>query len=275
MFSLPLLALFVGTVEPTWHDSFAEARAIALKSKRDLVIYFRPDNRLDNALKHPSLKPLLAQHVCVKVRPDHEYQGKRYLDHPALTEMMGRPGLAVISFHNEKLRNFRTVISAHPFVASRYHWAPQYGAKQLGIILGLPRTASLSQRSMIYALRVHPDRPQSVYSGMNSSLSDHAETHSARQAAAQHQHHADILAVSRRLEREAGTDSAGASEVVAESWGKFVGGENVLEAAFSCVDAWRQSPGHWGAISRRHRYFAFDIAQGGNGTWYATGIFGD
>jgi hypothetical protein len=75
------------------------------------------------------------------------------------------------------------------------------------------------------------------------------------------------------LQRAAGIAMGSASEVVAESWGLVVGGENVLEAAFSCVDAWRQSSGHWGAVSRPQRYFGYDIARGGNGTWYATGIF--
>jgi hypothetical protein len=89
------------------------------------------------------------------------------------------------------------------------------------------------------------------------------------------QHHADIIASSRRLGGEVGEALGNASEVVAESWGMVVGGETVLEAAFSCVDAWRHSSGHWGAVSRPHRYFGYDIAQGGNGTWYATGIFSD
>jgi len=75
------------------------------------------------------------------------------------------------------------------------------------------------------------------------------------------------------LQSETGVFLGGASEVVAESWGRVVGGESVLEAAFSCVDAWRGSPGHWGSVSRQHRYYGYDICRGANGTWYACGIF--
>ena len=53
------------------------------------------------------------------------------------------------------------------------------------------------------------------------------------------------------------------SEVVAESWGRFVGGENVMEGSFACIDAWRHSPGHWGAVAGRHSYFGYDICQAG------------
>jgi hypothetical protein len=265
MFSLPLLALMVAAGEPSWHDSFAEGRRAAIKHKKDLVIYFRPDERLDEALRRRSVKRLLSQYVCVKVPPSHEYEGKRYLDHPALAEMMGKPGLAVISFHDAKLSHYREVISVHPFVGSSYGWVPALGASQLAIILSLPRDANLNQRSMLYALRIHPDEPQSIFGERHPAFCAHAERHSARQAALCHQHHANIL----------GIGIGASSEVVAESWGRVVGGENILEAAFSCVDAWRHSSGHWGAISRKHRYFSFDIAQGSNGTWYATGIFGD
>jgi hypothetical protein len=273
MFSLSLFALLVAAGEPSWKDSFAEGRQAAIKNKKDLVIYFRSDDRLDEVLQDKKVKRLLAEHICVKVPPAHKYQGKRFLDHPALSDMGGKPGLAVISFHDEALPQYREVISAHPFVGSHYRWAPAYGVEQLEIVLNLPRKATLTQRSMIYALSVHPDRPQSIFSGMHPAFSSHAASHSARQASVRRQHHANILAVSQTLQNETGRGNA--SEVVAESWGNFVGGENVLEAAFSCVDAWRQSPGHWGAISRKHSYFSFDIAQGGNGTWYATGIFAD
>jgi hypothetical protein len=264
MFTLTFVALVALAGEPTWHNSFADGRQAAIQGKKDLFIYFRPDDRLDEALRDDSVKALLRKFVCVKVPPEHKYQGKLYLDHPALSDMMGKPGIAVISFHDDKLPQYREVISAHPFVGSHYSWVPELGTDQLKVVLGLPVKATLTQRSMIYALRVHPEKPRSVFSRIHPALKAHAERHSARQAAAQHQHHANILSI-----------GGNASEVVAESWGRFVGGESVLEASFSCVDAWRHSSGHWGAVSREHSYFCFDIAQGGNGTWYATGIFTD
>ena len=61
-----------------------------------------------------------------------------------------------------------------------------------------------------------------------------------------------------------------AQEVVAESWPN----ESLVEACVDCVHSWRQSPGHWGAVRRRHALFGYDIKRGRNGIWYATGIFG-
>src|SRR5262249_62347289 len=120
-----------------------------------------------------------------------------------------------------------------------------------------------------------PARLRGVWSEVHAAFLSHAESHCARQAVAQRQHHANLGAAMQWLQSQTGVGLGGASEVVAESWGRVVGGENVLEASFSCVDAWRHSPGHWGAVSGAHRYFGYDIARGANDTWYATGIFAD
>jgi hypothetical protein len=267
---LPVLLL---AATPAVHTDYGEAIRQAEREKRDLLIYFRPDDRLDEVLRDDEIKKGVARHVFLQVPPSYEFRGKRLLDEPALDEMMGRPGLVVISVHDPDLPTHRQAISVHPFVSSHYNWVPGYGAQEIAAILDLPPRATLSQRSMIYAIRVHPERPKSVHGQLHSSLARHAEQHSQRQAALCRQHHADILAASARFQQEIGTAVGAASEVVAESWGRVVGGENVLEAAFSCVDAWRHSSGHWGAVTRPTRYFAYDIARGSNGTWYATGIF--
>ena len=60
-----------------------------------------------------------------------------------------------------------------------------------------------------------------------------------------------------------------ANEVCAESWP----GQTLVEAAEECVDCWRQSPGHWDHVRRRHALFGYDIQRGRNGIWYAAGIF--
>jgi hypothetical protein len=39
------------------------------------------------------------------------------------------------------------------------------------------------------------------------------------------------------------------------------------------VASWRQSSGHWRAVSGHHAAYGYDIRRGGNGIWYATGIF--
>jgi hypothetical protein len=274
MFGLCFPALVLAAVAPV-HSDYSVALRQAQREKKDLVIYFRPDDRFDHVLQDKEVKSHLSRYVFLQVPPTYKHQGRRLLDELALNEMMGQPGLVVVSTHDKDLPTYMEVISAHPFVGSQYGWVPEFGADQVQIVLDLPRRATLTQRSMIYAVRVHPERPRSVFGRVHWSLLAHAERHSARQASLRYQHHADIIAASARFQQESGIPLGVASEVVAESWGRVVGGENVLEAAFSCVDAWRHSSGHWSAVSRPCQYFAYDIARGSNGTWYATGIFSD
>jgi hypothetical protein len=267
--SLLFVALVVG--EPAWHTDYDRAVAQAQRDKKDLVIVFQDNGELDDVLKHSDVKKSLGRYVCLRLPTNYQYDGQRLLDHSALTDMMGSAGLAIVSYHDDKLPTHWQVISAHPLVSSRYRWAPSYGAEQAKITLDLPATATLSQRSMLYALRVHPEQPRSVEAELHPAFLAHAAEHSQRQASMNRQHHANLSAAMSRLGGH--VPISGASEVVAESWGRFVGYENVLEASFACINAWRQSPGHWGAVSRSHRYFAYDIVRAGDGTWYATGIF--
>jgi hypothetical protein len=275
MLSLSLLALTLGTADLTSRVDYSAAFKRAVREHKDLVIHFRADDRLDDVLRHPDVRERLAGYVLLQVPADYQLRGEPLLNHPCLEDMWGRPGLAVISLHDKGLPSHEEVISAHPFLRSHYGWVPDYGLEEVKTILDLPAGATLTQRSMMYAIRVHPERPQSVYAEAHPAFLAHAERHSARQAALLNQHHADIIAASDWLRGEVGGPLGGESEVVAESWGRVVGGENVLEAAFSCVDAWRHSSGHWGAVSRPHRYFGYDLSRGANGTWYATGIFAD
>jgi hypothetical protein len=268
-----LVSLLFTAAEPDWLNDYDKAIERACKEKKDLVIVFQKDKELDDVLRDDDVKKKLGKFICLKIPTTYKHEGKPLMEHAALADMLGKPGLMIVSYHDEKLPNYGFVISAHPIIKSRYRWAPDYGVEQVKIILELPAIASVSQRSMIYAVSVHPERPQSIHSEVHPAFLRHAEKHSQRQASMQRQHHANLGAVMNALQSQVSTPVGGASEVVAESWGRVVGGENVLEAAFSCIDAWRGSAGHWGSVSRQHRYYGYDIARGANGTWYATGIF--
>lgn len=259
----------------TWQSDYAAAVQSAKEQKKDLLIHFFADDQLDAALADAGLQRKLADFVCLRLPVDFKVGEKELLRHAAFAEMNGKPGIAILSLHDDKLPQHREVISVHPLVSSRYSWVPKFGADQLAIVLDLPKTATLTQRAMLYALHVHPERPGSIRGTWQTAFVGHAQRHSARQASMQHQHHADLIATMGQLQSESGLGLYNASEVVAESWGMVVGGENVLEAAFSCIDAWRHSSGHWGAVVRQHRFFGYDISRGPNGTWYATGIFAD
>jgi hypothetical protein len=58
-------------------------------------------------------------------------------------------------------------------------------------------------------------------------------------------------------------------EIVAESWP----GQGLTDACVDCVQSWRQSSGHWRNVRTPHGSYGYDIRQGANGIWYATGIF--
>lgn len=270
VFFLPLV---LAAADPAWETDYSEAVKRATREKKDLVILFQQGNDLDAVMKDASVAQRLAKFVCLKVPASYGFKGQKLLAYPALTDMNDQAGLAIVSYHDDQLPQHGHVISAHPLLASRYQWAPNYGVEQVKLILDLPAVATLTQRSMIYAISVHPEQPQSVFSQIHPAFLKHAETHSERQASMNHQHHANLGSVMSALQGQVKEGMGGASEVVAESWGSWVGGENVLEASFACVNAWRQSPGHWGAVSARHRYFGYDIARSANGTWFATGIF--
>jgi hypothetical protein len=279
MFSLSLLSLVLTAADPTpgpvWHTDYAVAYKQAREEKKDLFIYFRDDETYDEMFEDAEVQDGLKSRVCVRIPTNYVHKEEVLMEHPALEDMLRSPGILIVSLHDPELPFYQEVVSAHPFVRSRYAWVPYYGPEEVKVILDLPEYASLTQRSMMYAVTVHPEQPQSVYCECHPAFLGHAERHSNRQASMMHQHHADIIGASYAMSQEAGYNVGLSSEVVAESWGRFVGGENVLEASFSCIDAWRHSSGHWSAVSRQHRYFGYDIARGDNGTWYATGIFSD
>ena len=59
--------------------------------------------------------------------------------------------------------------------------------------LDLPARATVGQRSMIYAVGIHPEQPRSVNGECHTAFLAHAESHSRRQASMQRQHHAGKL----------------------------------------------------------------------------------
>ncbi|HMP03295.1 MAG TPA: hypothetical protein PKD86_15280 [Gemmatales bacterium] len=276
MFALLLCTTWLGSDVMTWHQDYNSAVNLAKEQKKDLLVCFHADDVLDHLFASETVsRKLMTDYVCLRVPVDYKVGDQDLLSHAAFSEMMGKPGVAILSLHDESLPHHREVISVHPLVSSRYSWVPKFGPEQLAIVLDLPRTATLTQRSMLYGLHVHPERPGSIRGTWQPAFVGHAQRHSARQAAMRHQHHANLIAALAQLKSESGMGLYNGSEVVAESWGMVVGGENVLEASFSCIDAWRHSSGHWGAVMRHHRFFGYDIARGANGTWYATGIYAD
>jgi hypothetical protein len=253
-----------------FHD-YAAAYEAAQAEKTMLVIYFqRPgaessDSFFTHVLNAETIQAKL-EHFVVAVVPTTaagQVHGKtiRFLNHPAFAEMRCCPGIAVIDLCDPKSSLYGHVVSIYPFRAGRTLTQQHFAA-----MLDLPR-GSLTQRTLIFAVRVHPEGPASANGQFSSLLAAETESHSRYQAnlGVQGHHNWDY----RFQKINSQLTGLTAQEVCAESWP----GQDLVDAAFECVDSWRQSPGHWSAVRSRNSLFGFDMKRGRNGIWYGTGIF--
>jgi hypothetical protein len=259
--------------EITWFDSYPKAMAAAEDQSKMLLVYFcdacddGPCNRFKaETLDDPTVQRKLLDYVCVQVPLETQITvgGKpvTLLEHAAFGEMLGRPGVAIVDFRSDDARLRGSVVSAFPITKKLW-----YTPERMAVILDLP-PATLTQRTLIYAVRVHPDKPASTASQLDADLLKEAQNHSQYQADIRLQgHHFWDSRFHRIISRLPAGLSA--REVCAESWP----GENLVEAAIECVRCWRLSDGHWSAVRAANRSFGYDMKRGSNGVWYATGIF--
>jgi hypothetical protein len=260
--------------ELEWHDDYGEAIKKAERERRMLFIYFRNDaggaeqEQFEReALSSVRVRRKLGRFVLARLpsRAEIKVQNApiKLLDHASFSTMYGRQGIAIVDTTDESSRNFRQVVSAFPFSPRK-----RYDARRLSVILDLPR-GTLTQRTLVYAVRTHPDAPASTDGQQNLMLAEEAESHSQYQADIDNQGHHDW---GNRFQRISARLPGGmvAIEVCAESWP----GEELVDAAEECVNSWRQSSGHWSAVSSRQPFFGYDMKLGSRAVWYATGIFG-
>ncbi len=255
-----------------WHTDYADAYAAAKAQGKMLFAFFYKENdptcwRFESrTLADAEIMRRLEQLIVVRLPLDAEIRvdGKpmRLLDHPAFQDMDRHEGFALIDLMHQSAPYYGHVVSAFPFPSGKFHTK-----RALKTVLDLP-PGTITQRTMIYAVRTHPERPASAWGEFHPVLAEEAAQHSRHQAQIQLQGHHNWETRFHRINSRM-PDGGPAVEVVAESWP----GENLVEACVDCVNSWRQSPGHWGAVRARHRFFGYDIKRGGNGIWYATGIF--
>ncbi len=189
----------------------------------------------------------------------------RLLGHPAFAPLHGNAGVAMVDLRGSSQPNFGQVVTVLPMANGKYY---RWENNHFAAAIDLP-TGSLSQRTLVWAVRVRPETPASTIGAQNAVLTRAATEHSEYQASIGVQGHQQFSSRAELLRSKAGATEA--SEVVAESWPD----EDLLDACIDCVASWRQSPGHWGAVLKRHRLFGYDIRRGRNGIWYATGLFAD
>ena len=282
----------------TWIGDYAQAWESADRQAKMLFVYFcktgqaargpvspRPDSSLgetrprgagacrlsdkfdSEALADPEVRKKLESLVKARLPLDAKVavdgHQTKLLEHPAFAEMLGLPGLAMIDLAHKSAKYYGHVVSVFPFLDERV-----YSADEMKVILDLP-PGTLTQRTLIYAVRTHPEHPESTRGEFNPNLQEEAENHSQYQAEIRVQGHHFW---ENRFHRINGRLPGGclASEVCAESWP----GQGLLAAAIECVRCWRFSSGHWGAVRECHPVYGYDMKRGDNGVWYATGIFG-
>jgi hypothetical protein len=269
--SLPVPA---GPVQPEgWLANYGSALARAEGERKFALLWFVDPTWSDGdaafervVLQHPEIAERLedrfiAARLLTSATFPQADKPEKLLGHASFAEMLNSPGLAIIDLTEPGSPQHRRVVSVLPFRGA-------YPTReQLAVLLDLPR-GTLTQRTLIYAVRTHADRPASTACEFSPLLAQETASHAAYQASLnlQGHHHWEsrFHAINAKL-----PGGLLAQEVCAESWP----GQSLVDAAVECVDSWRHSPGHWEAVSGKHEAFGYDMQRGTNGVWYAAGIF--
>src|SRR5262245_17858666 len=209
-----------------YHAGLDSAEA---RGRLALIWFFDPaateqNERFDNdVLDDPRVIPLLDEHfVAIKlpmnstVSPGDEQV--KLLDHPSFAEMRNSPGLAIIDLCEPEGPLFRQVVSAYPFSRG------PISAEKLAVMLALPR-GTITQRTLIYAVRTHPESPASTTGHFSYVLTRETENHAWHQAHITLQGHHNWNSRFHGINAQL-PGGLVAREVCAESWP----GQNLLEA---------------------------------------------
>jgi hypothetical protein len=243
--TLLFLTLAFAPTPPELHTDYYDAWDAA-RGRKLLLIDF------GSGFDFTRIEPrLLSEYVVCRVPADYVIEGddapRRLLDCGAFRALEGQSGLAIVDLkHDRRPDIFKKTVSVLP----RRH-VTQHKVREL---LRLP-PGTLTQRTLVWALRVHPQRPRSVYGYPDPVLMAHCRNHCGVQCAANNQHHA--------------AGNPGRSEIVAESW---PWNKNIVDAAIDIVWSWSCSSGHWGAACRTWSAYGYDMHTNGQ-KWYATGVF--
>ena len=275
-FALLLSFASLSAADP-WETDYSTAVRKATAEKKMLLLYFAdasvPATTEAAWFADATTVKSLTSYILLKVPTTAELAtaegSTRLLSHSAFAEMQGSAGFSIVDYTNEKSLYFGQVISVYPFriagIPAAYH---------LNLLLTLPQ-GTLTQRTLILAVRLHPEGPASTTTGdFDPELAAEAESHAQHQANIRVQGHhsweSRFHRISGRLSSRRGGSWAPV-EVCAESWP----GQGLFDSAVECVHSWRQSSGHWSAVRSSQSAYAYDMKRGSNGTWYAAGIFGN
>jgi len=250
-------------------DDYAAATEAARQSQAMLLVSVEPaggdpGDAAGQWLERPDMQERFAASGTpwVFCRLGLHDAGAGLVGDPALREMRRGPGVFVVD-HTPGAYTGR-IVSILPRTAGKYY---SFSPSHLDELPSLPQ-GSLTQRSLILAVRIHPEHPQSTQGSFDPALAEAATAHSQHQARIGRQGHHNWQSRSQQL---AGRVGGGGypQEVCAESWEN----QDLLDSCVDCVASWRQSSGHWSAVRSPQSSYGYDIRRGPNGIWYATGIF--
>lgn len=272
--TVPLPMSFRTIGELDWHTDYSDAYRQARSEKKMLFLLFRNEQEPRIAdiyehdiLAHTDLHEPLADVVRVVLPLDAqrpfrlpERPGLTLLSHESFRYMYGRQGIAMIDLTNPDSDLNGMVVSCHPF-----HPGKHYTVRGTKIVLGLP-AGTVTQRALIYAVRLHPAAPVSTVDGRcHGYLCQQAREGSRLMAQYGSVGHHDW---GTRYGQVAANTGRSASEVAAMS-----GNPSLVDAAIELVDQWYWSPSHWSIMSAPAHIFGYDMVRGPYGGWYGTGIF--
>ncbi|MCL2710676.1 MAG: hypothetical protein FWE95_07330 [Planctomycetaceae bacterium] len=273
------------TTPVNWETDYEHAMQSAKLSSRNLLIYLSAD---ENTEIHADVVALpivsgcrkfdtvvlddcfvragLCQYVLLKLPMDTKITGEdgtatTIYALPGFEHMVGHPGLIVLDFDRRDEPYYGEVVGILPFLRGE---SPT--ASQTETFLELP-PGTLTQRTLTYAVRIHPDRPLSADGEPASIVMQMASEHALYQAERGVITHQNFSHRSSRCQAELGSGTP--AEICAQSQP----GLGLFEGAISSMRAWRNSPAHWSIAKRNQRYYGYDMVRGKNGAWYAVGFF--
>ena len=265
-----------------WETDYDFARKTAKKLAKSLLIYLYADNDLPELpvgsacrkfdtviLDDETVRSELEGYVRLKLPvnaaiTDEEGAKIPLLSLPGFEHMLEHPGLIVIDFASRDEPYYGQLTGILPFLRGE---CPT--AKQTETFLTLP-PGTLTQRTLVYAVRVHPDQPLSSEGEALPIVVQKATEHALYQAERGILGHQNFSVRSSQVKDVIGTGNP--SEICAQSRS----GESLFEGAIGCMRAWRYSSSHWSIARKSHRYYGYDMVQSDrNGCWYAVGFFMD
>ena len=273
-----------------WETDFEHARKTAESASRCLLVYLYAD---DNTELPGAVFPLptvsvcrefdtvvldddfvrsgLSQYVPVKVPMDtkitNEYGTKMSIySLRGFEHMLQHPGLVVIDYSSREKPYWGEVVGILPFMRGGVECPT---AKQTAAFLNLP-PGTLTQRTLTYAVRIHPDQPLSSDGEPMPVVMQTATDHAVFQAEKGVLGHQNFSTRSQKVKEVLGGGSP--SEICAQCRS----GEPLFEGAIACMRLWRNSSAHWAIGRKSHKYYGYDmVLSEKNGCWYGVGFFID